>query len=1177
MGLSSKDKYSVYKYTGLQSQTSSSIVTVPIGWGANRAAPNLIWYDDFQAKPNKTKGKGGGKEVASYNYSASIILALAQGPIHGIGKTWADQSKEVTFASTGFTFFIGTDPQSPWSYVTAHHPAEAMGYNGVAYIAKANYAMGQSPTLPGFTFEIQGLRFGSQVGGDGSDADPALIVSDFLTNDIYGVEIPGSVLGNLMSTPAAPTTGDGTFQTYCQAMGFGMSPFLSTQETALTTLDRWTQLMNTAVYWSGYALKFVPYGDSSITGNGVTYNPNITAVYDLTDNDYVGQKNKPPVQTSRTDPADAYNSVRILINQRNQDYNPTPIELQDQGLVEEFGQRQDSSLNASEICVAKMAATIVQLRLLRKAYIRNTYSFTLPHNFCLLEPMDCVTLTDPNVLTQKLVRITDVEEDDNGQLKIKAEELNIGQGTAGGFTPQHVSGSGGQNQQVVPAPVNAPIIFEPPAPMTQGVPEVWIAASGGTAGVADPNWGGAQVWISTDGTNYNQIGEIEGPAIQGVLTANLAAYGGANPDTGHTLSVSTNESAGELVGGSSSDAANSMLLCYVDGEFISFENATLTGTNAYDLTTLYRGLQGTTAGAHLSGTAFARLDTAIYKYQLPPQYVGVGLFFKFPSFNIYEQQLQDLSTCTPYTFTPAGTGYTSQPPGSVFVSGVPNAPTSLTANGAIGSNNLSWTAPSGGGMVAEYKIFAIHGSSGSFGAAVLIGTTTSTVWTHGGLTTADTWRYFVVANNSAGDSTPAGPQNATTNAAAAFVTSYFGSGAPSTLHNNGDLYFNTAATPYVEYVQNSGAWVQVAGAGGGGGGGGSAGLPISGIGYASPANEQTPSVNFYIASLVSVPEDMTITKVAFQAGATTGGADYCPFVYPDGGGVPSGALLGSGPQITGVTAGYNEAPLSAAVTVHKGDLIWVGVSVTGSAISNLWHHTEGRGAFCANGGSNTPAGTAPGFTAVTSVGNIYGFWGVGAGSSGQHEYEGFGALPLAATFTPVNQSVSTLTDGSLGLILNCGARASFNNELYVKTAPATPYSLYARVEWVATVAGNSQVGVCVRNSSTGAFTTCGMGIGSSNEAVLAQGWNSPSSFNGNPAFGIANGGANVTKWFRIDNDGTNLKFYSSFDGIDWSPVWVSEPLSSLMTTADQIGIYVLPDPTGIAFARISSFSTTLPA
>jgi hypothetical protein len=41
---------------------------------------------------------------------------------------------------------------------------------------------------------------------------------------------------------------------------------------------------------------------------------------------------------------------------------------------------------------------------------------------------------------------------------------------------------------------------------------------------------------------------------------------------------------------------------------------------------------------------------------------------------------------------------------------------------------------------------------------------------------------------------------------APYAKIYFGSGAPSTLHNNGDLYFDTAAA-YAKYVQSSGAWV----------------------------------------------------------------------------------------------------------------------------------------------------------------------------------------------------------------------------------------------------------------------------------------------------------------------------------------------------------------------------------
>ena len=80
------------------------------------------------------------------------------------------------------------------------------------------------------------------------------------------------------------------------------------------------------------------------------------------------------------------------------------------------------------------------------------------------------------------------------------------------------------NPALVPASVNTPVIFEPNATLTGGVAQVWIAASGGTAGVADPNWGGCNVWISADGTNYSMVGTIEGPARMGVLSAALVSF-----------------------------------------------------------------------------------------------------------------------------------------------------------------------------------------------------------------------------------------------------------------------------------------------------------------------------------------------------------------------------------------------------------------------------------------------------------------------------------------------------------------------------------------------------------------------------------------------------------------------------------------------------------------------------
>src|SRR5579862_4901998 len=82
-------------YTGIQIQTSAQGVPVQIVWGKNRIAPNLIWYNNFQAHKQSNKGaggKGGTKGSGNYTYTAAVMLALCEGPIRGIGAVWADQT-----------------------------------------------------------------------------------------------------------------------------------------------------------------------------------------------------------------------------------------------------------------------------------------------------------------------------------------------------------------------------------------------------------------------------------------------------------------------------------------------------------------------------------------------------------------------------------------------------------------------------------------------------------------------------------------------------------------------------------------------------------------------------------------------------------------------------------------------------------------------------------------------------------------------------------------------------------------------------------------------------------------------------------------------------------------------------------------------------------------------------
>ena len=652
-------------YTGLQIQTAVNTLPVPIVWGESKLAPNVIWYNNFQTQQSGGGGKngggkggifgGGGGGSTTYTYSAAVILALCEGPIAGINQIWKNQSL-YTLASLGLTLFAGTTPQSPWSYVSSAYPSQALGYQGTAYVCASNYSLGTSATLDNHNFEVQGLRYGtgwnrSSYPSNAPDADPSLVVSDYLTSAQFGIGFPS---GSIDATTLFGSGGDASYQTYCRAVGFALSPALTNQEQASSILGRWLNLTNTAAVWSGGLLRFVPYGDAAVTGNGIAFTPNVTPIYNLGDDDFKSEHDADPLQVSRSDPYAAYNVWRMECADRNNAYNLTSIESRDQNAIELYGMRIAPTVTAHEICDLNIGSLSGQLMLQRAVYIRNTYKFRLSWEYCLLDPMDLVTVTDSLLgLSNAPIRITEIEEDANGFLQVTAEEFPLGAATATLYPTQGATNNP-INRDEAADPVNTPVIFEPPSALVGSTPQVWIAASGGSGGVADPNWGGCNVWLSTDGSSYAQIGVTVGPAPQGVLTANLPAFGGTNPDAADTLAVNMAESGRTLAGGTLLDAQLGNTLCIVDGELLSFETATLTSANNYSLTTMYRGLYGTAAAAHSTGAPFARLDDTIFKYDLPPQYVGVELYVKLQSFNVFGGGLQALSACAAYTYTPSG-------------------------------------------------------------------------------------------------------------------------------------------------------------------------------------------------------------------------------------------------------------------------------------------------------------------------------------------------------------------------------------------------------------------------------------------------------------------------------------------------------------------------------------------
>lgn len=167
---------------------------------------------------------------------------------------------------------------------------------------------------------------------------------------------------------------------------------------------------------------------------------------------------------------------------------------------------------------------------------------------------------------------------------------------------------------------------------------------------------------------FSQIATINQPMRQGYLLASISSLSGW--DTTNTLSVNLAESDGQLDGTTEASAQQGVTLALVDNELLAYETATLDAQYQYALSGLQRAMYGTAPAFHAINAPFSRLDAALVPYDLPANYIGKTLYFKFQSFNVFYSGLQSLADCAVYTFTPTGAG-TGDPVLAQLESGLP--------------------------------------------------------------------------------------------------------------------------------------------------------------------------------------------------------------------------------------------------------------------------------------------------------------------------------------------------------------------------------------------------------------------------------------------------------------------------------------------------------------------------
>jgi len=132
---------------------------LPCVFGRARVGGQVIWAARFRERRVEARvGGSKGQKTARYAYSLSFAVAVAEGPIDGLGRVWAD-GKVMDMTGVTMRLHRGTEDQAPDPLIAAVESeggeGQAPAYRGVAYVVFEDLPLetfGDRP--PQLSFEV---------------------------------------------------------------------------------------------------------------------------------------------------------------------------------------------------------------------------------------------------------------------------------------------------------------------------------------------------------------------------------------------------------------------------------------------------------------------------------------------------------------------------------------------------------------------------------------------------------------------------------------------------------------------------------------------------------------------------------------------------------------------------------------------------------------------------------------------------------------------------------------------------------------------------------------------------------------------------------------------------------------------------------------------------------------
>ena len=186
--------------------------------------------------------------------------------------------------------------------------------------------------------------------------------------------------------------------------------------------------------------------------------------------------------------------------------------------------------------------------------------------------------------------------------------------------------------------------------------------------------------------------------------------------------------------------------------------------------------------------------------------------------------------------------------------------------------------------------------------------------------------------------------------------------------------------------------------------------------------------------------------------------------------------------------------------------------------------------------------------------------------------------PAVADFAWNNQGGATAIDAVGGGIIITSTASSNNLRQLEKSTPATPFSVYANVRALYSVANiSNSCGIGFRNSTNGRVVLCSVNFSTTDPRIIIERWTSVTTFSAAILASVISGGG--INWLRVDVTSTGFTFFGSSNGWDWVQL-ATETFAAFLTAAgggslDKYGI-TFRDASDPCHGWVTSFGLNAP-